>query len=346
MTLPESLCPCCAAPAEPLADHPHDAGCPRCGHRWRNAPEASASAGYYAELVARNDEQAPWFSRKIDARLAAILALIEPATARVLEVGCAEGGLGAAVKARSAVTYDGIELSQDSVLAATRLDQVFRQPAAQVHAAPYDLIVSFHVLEHIADLTTELLAWRRLLAEQGALLIEVPNRAGHPWLSNDLNQEHLHQFTPASLAILLASCGFTCRELSSGHYESPLYCDSIQVIARPEPTPAQRRQRLLQRFEQRLGGPFIAYGIGGDYLNYVAPLADALPIRALVDSAAEKSGQQVGAFSITAYDPVAHDALPILICSLRYGNSIRRQLLAQGIAAERLVALESLFDAT
>lgn len=343
--MPGVTCPCCASPAEPVVEHPRDASCPRCGHRWRDAAELADGAGYYAGLVARNDEQAPWFARKIDARLAAVLALIEPTTERVLEVGCAEGGLGAAVKAQAAVAYDGIELSQDSVLAATRLDQVFCQPAAQVQSAPYDLILSFHVLEHIADLTTELLAWRRLLTERGALLIEVPNRAGHPWLSNDLNPEHLHQFTPASLTILLASCGFTCQALSRGHYESPLYCDSIQVIARPEPTPEQRRQHLLQRFQQYLGGPFIAYGIGGDYLNYVAPLAEALPIRALVDSAAEKHGRQVGAFSITGYDPVAHAALPILICSLRYGSSIRRHLLDQGIAAERLVALESLFDA-
>ncbi|KAF1053178.1 MAG: putative S-adenosylmethionine-dependent methyltransferase [Stenotrophomonas maltophilia] len=344
MTVLAALCPCCTALPEAVAGAPEHARCPRCGHIWRSVPQAAVSPDYYLELVARNDEQAPWFRRKVEERQAAVAALIGPGVGRVLEIGCAEGGLGAAIKARFALVYDGIEPSQDRELAARRLDRVFGDPAPQLLAEPYDLIVSFQVLEHIADLTAELRAWARLLRLTGSVLLEVPNRAGHPWLSTDLNSEHLHQFTPASLTILLASVGLSCEVLSCGHYESPLYCDSIRVIARPLLSPAQKRERLLQRFAECLGGPFIAYGIGGDFHNYVAPLAAELPIRALVDSAAEKHGQIVGGHCISGYEPEQHAGLPILICSLRYGSAIRRQLLEHGIAAERLVALESLFD--
>ncbi|MCX8146155.1 MAG: class I SAM-dependent methyltransferase, partial [Azovibrio sp.] len=73
--------------------------------------------------------------------------LLTPNVKRVLEVGCAEGALGEAIKTRFAVTYEGIELSQDAERAQAKLDRVYRTPAALTAAPPYDLIVSFHVLE-------------------------------------------------------------------------------------------------------------------------------------------------------------------------------------------------------
>ncbi len=263
---------------------------------------------------------------------------------RVLEIGCAEGALGGEIKARFPVVYDGLELSQDSELARDTLNQVFHVYASQVHSQPYDLIVSFHVLEHIADLRAELQSWSKLLAPKGKLFIEVPNQAGHPLLEGDRNPEHLHQFTPASLTVLLVGCGFVCHELSLGHYESPVYPDSIRVVARRQLTAGEQREQLLQRFQRKFGGPFIVYGIGGDYLNYVAPLAESLEIHALVDSSSSKWGQKVGVHIIAGYDPVLHGALPILVCSIRFGAGIKQQLLAAGIDSERIIGLEAIYE--
>lgn len=303
-------------------------------------------ARYYEALVARNDLQTPWFKRKVSDRVVALSALLTPQVARVLEVGCAEGALGGEIKARFPIVYDGLELSQDRELARESLDQVFQTYASQVESSPYDLIVSFHVLEHIADPAQELRTWFRLLAPGGKLLIEVPHQAGHPLLESDRNPEHLHQFTPASLTVLLASCGFTCHELSLGHYESPVYPDSIRIIAQYQLLSSERRAQLVQRFRERLGGPFIAYAIGGDFLNYVAPLADALEIRALVDSAPTKWGQQIGNHTVTGYDAAAHGELPILVCSIKFGAGIRQQLLVAGIASDRIIGLETVYENT
>lgn len=340
--LPAGACPCCCAAAALLPGLAYT-GCVRCGHRWR-LPAEEVGAGYYETLVARNDLQTPWFWRKIADRVAALSSLLEAGGQRVLEVGCAEGELGGAVKARFAVVYDGVELSQDRELAAQKLDQVFHTPASQVDSAPYQLIVSFHVLEHIAQPAQELAAWSRLLAAGGQLLIEVPNQAGHPLLTEDRNPEHLHQFTPASLAVLLARCGFTCHELSVGHYESPVYPDSIRVVARPLLPAGRQQSLLLQRFRDRIGGPFIVYGIGGDYLNYLAPLAESLEIRALLDSSPDKWGQRYGQHVVGAYDPEAHGELPVVICSIRFGAEIRQHLLALGIAPQRIIGLESIYE--
>jgi SAM-dependent methyltransferase len=300
---------------------------------------------YYESLAQRNDLQAPWFQRKTASRAAALTGLLTPRVRRILEVGCAEGALGQAIKARYPVVYDGVELSRDKELARQKLNHVFPTPAAQVESAPYDLIASFHVLEHIAGPGPELQAWRRLLAPDGQVLIEVPHGAGHPLLASDGNPEHLHQFTPASLAMLLASQGFTCHQLSLGHYESPVYPDSIRALARIQPSAAEQRALLLQRFRQRIGGPFVAYGIGGDFQNYVLPLADALPIQALADTSPAQWGRQVAGHTVAAYDPQRHGAYPLLICSIRFGTAIRRHLLSLGVPCERLIGLEEIYEA-
>lgn len=345
MTMPPSAsspCPCCGTVQIQL-QAPAYTRCACCGHRWR-LPLQNETAGYYEALVARNDVQTPWFRRKIAERVSALVALLGPQVQRVLEIGCAEGDLGAAIKARTSVNYDGIELSRDSESAERKLDRVFRTPASQVRTSVYDLIVSFHVLEHIAHPELELASWSGLLAADGQLLIEVPNQAGHPLLADDRNPEHLHQFTPASLSTLLSRCGFACQHLSTGHYESPVYPDSIRAIARPELTASQRRDQLLRRFRDSIHGPFIVYGIGGDYLNYLAPLAEALEIRALLDSSPGKWGQRVGPHIVTGYDPSEHDAFPILVCSIRFGAQIKQHLLALGIEAQRIIGLDSIYE--
>lgn len=346
MPTPDHLCPCCATPATDAPTTPNPTGyrsCSRCQHRWR-APCIGTPIDYTA-LSVRNDPDTPWFKKKITDRLTALLPLAGPGR-RILEVGCAEGKLGKELKARLPLQYDGIELSRDAETAHQWLDRVFQTPAA-AHpgpAATYDLIASFHMLEHVANPAAELAAWSALLAPGGRLLIEVPHGAGHPLLDSDGNPEHLHQFTPASLTLLLASGGFTCRQLGTGHYESPVYIDSIRIVASRETTPTERRATLLERFRSRLGGPFVVYGAGGDFANYVAPLADELDIAALLDSSPDKWGRCLGGHTVAAYDPTRHSDLPILIASIRFGASIHRHLLDLGIIPERLVGLQDVYD--
>lgn len=342
MTQP--ACPCCASPAESPLSRSAYVTCTRCGHRWRELPPQADSGSYYASLAQRNDTHTLWFQKKTAERAAAVGALLTSGVRRILEVGCAEGALGQVIKASRDVVYDGIELSQDANQARDVLDHVFQTPAATIQSAPYDLIVSFHVLEHIAVLETELRAWRDLLAPGGQVLVEVPHRSGHPLLATDLNPEHLHQFTPASLTVLLAAHGLTCHHLSLGHYESPLYSDSMRVLACVSPSPDDQRTQLVERFRRRLGGAFVAYGIGGDFHNYVLPIASILDICALADTASEKWGQSVGPYTITAYDPVRHRGYPILICSIKFGHVIRKNLLQLGVTPELLVDLSEIYD--
>jgi SAM-dependent methyltransferase len=337
-----AACPCCGGSSgEPAGAWVR---CHGCGHRWRLLD--TAPAAHYQQMIARNDTTSDAFQRKLADRLDTLLPLL-PETdqdCRVLEVGCAEGHLGAALKAVRPMTYDGIEISRDADAAAARIDSVFRHPAAELIVPAYNMLLSFHVLEHIAEPAAELLEWRRLLAPNGRMVVEVPHEGGHPLVLSDENAEHLHQFTFASLLCLLQRAGFEVDAVSGGHYESAVYADSLRVAARVRESTASRTDRLVARFKQRMGGgPFLIYGIGGDFRNYVLPVLDQLPVRELLDSSADKWGATVSGHVIGRYDAQHHAGMVVLVCSVRFKSDIVASLRALDIPDALIVTLDEVY---
>ena len=334
-------CPCCLSPQTVDSAEPGSySRCAGCGHRWV-ASDAIVPVDY-GRLYGRNVIQGASHARKLQDRIADISPLLRPGM-RVLEIGCAEGSLGAMVRSLHAVHYTGIELSDDALVAEKVLDRVMRAPAATIAGENFDLLMSFHVLEHIEDIAGELAQWRRLLAATGRLLVEVPNQSGHRLLDSDPNPEHLHQFTPASLTAALHHAGFDADRLETGHWESSVYSDSLRVLGRPTLDGAQRRKLLLQRFLALFPARFAVWGIGGDFRAYVEPLLDLLPVAALIDSAPQRHGERHGHLAVEVYDPLRHNGLPILICSVRHRESILGDLALQGIPTASTVSLDDIF---
>lgn len=329
-----SQCPCCGARETRLRARPEPhLICPHCGHRWRR-PAADAGPDY-ANQGGRNAGPRRWAERKFAERASAIAPLLADGQ-RLLEVGCAEGELGGRLKAMRTLHYCGVEPSRDAEQAARRLDRVHRGPTASLDAAPFDGLLAFHVLEHIARLDEELHAWRRLLAADGWLMIEVPHRAGHPDLDWDTNPEHLHQFSPASLCAVLTRCAFAPERVTTGHFESPAYGDSLRVLARHAASPLGQRERMLARIRAQLPGAFLVRGTGGDYRKFIAPLRDALPIAGLLG---EAEGER-------RYCAGSDAELPVLACSLRFEEQIVDDLVALGHAPERIVRLSRILGDT
>jgi SAM-dependent methyltransferase len=334
-------CPCCGNASTSRAEALRLPNiCPACGHRWQS--NVAVKPSDYRTQLHRNNTSSPGHQEKLSDRLRDIAPLLKPGM-RILEIGCAEGSLGQLVRGVTVVTYTGIELSADAESATGVLDRVIRSPANSIAGESFDLLLSFHVLEHIEDIAGELAQWRRLLIDGGSLLVEVPNQAGHRLLSLDPNLEHIHQFTPASLTALLQHADFEVERLEAGHWESSVYSDSLRVLARPALTDAQRRTQLLQCFLARPLEPFAVWGIGGDFRGYVEPLLDSLPVAALIDNAAQRQGERHGHLVVEAYDPLRHESLPILVCSVRHGEEILRDLASLGIAASRIVTLNDIF---
>ncbi len=106
-----------------------------------------------------------------------------PVTAeRILELGCSNGSLGAAIKARQRALVVGVEI--DPVLAesaAARLDRVI---VADVEAftkdppvpeAPFDCLIAADVLEHLVDPWSALARCVTFLSPGAAVVISLPN---------------------------------------------------------------------------------------------------------------------------------------------------------------------------
>jgi SAM-dependent methyltransferase len=78
----------------------------------------------------------------------------------------------------------------------------------------FDVIVCYHVLEHLPDPMGTLIEIKRILKSSGLLVISVPNIGGsvariskEHWFANDVPR-HLFHFTPETLIKMLERAGF------------------------------------------------------------------------------------------------------------------------------------------
>lgn len=331
LNVTDTFCPCCSSVAV-------DGRCTVCGHVWKSHPVHVI----YSDKVGRNKLPTRYFERKLAERLAALEPKVHGGM-NILEIGCAEGEMGGRLKAIRSITYWGIEPSLDANLACHQLDAVYSEireiPAG---SPPFDAILSFHVLEHIHNPREELMRWQALLSSNGWIMLEVPYRAGHPDICEDGNFEHIHQFAPASLLCLLEQSGFDLITLTRSHYESPVYPDSLRVLAIPRPTQAVQRKKWIKRFD-RLPAPFACYGIGGDFNSYILPVLNDIPVKLLFDARPRSSSATTGLLPVLMYGP-QYRYMPILICSLRYENSILSDLIRAGHPPELIYLLADICD--
>ena len=140
----------------------------------------------------------------IEARMTALdrADLLNRPTQRVFEVGCSEGMLLCALAERGHEVR-GCEYNPE-IAAAGREHlgvDIVAQEFEAVEEAPgsRDLVLAFHVIEHVADVRAVFRKIARLLKPDGAALIEVPTGE-----EEYHNIDHLHFFTRQSLEHLLS----------------------------------------------------------------------------------------------------------------------------------------------
>src|SRR3954449_4594113 len=110
-----------------------------------------------------------------------IVALVPPGARRVLDLGCASGALGAALKALRPVEVVGIE--RDPVYAAEARERYDRVIEGDVEDVPSDLgrfdcLVAADVLEHLVDPWSALRAYAERLEPGCRAIVSLPN-VGH-----------------------------------------------------------------------------------------------------------------------------------------------------------------------
>ena len=109
-----------------------------------------------------------------------IQALVDARGKRILDVGCAAGELGLALKRAGALAVVGIERSTEAAqLAKDRLDQVFVSDvegfSLPLDEASFDCIIFADILEHTVDPWAMLVAYRRYLKPNGEVIASIPN---------------------------------------------------------------------------------------------------------------------------------------------------------------------------
>ena len=68
-----------------------------------------------------------------------------------------------------------------------------------------DTVIARHILEHCVDVVDVFHKWKKLIKEDGRLIVAVPDESQAPSIS--LNPEHVHAFTPESLSNIGRLCG-------------------------------------------------------------------------------------------------------------------------------------------
>ncbi len=182
-------------------------------------------ADYYGTQGAKFEALTEWLIRLLSWRRARFLTHGLPPAARVLDVGC---GRGTILSALARLGYEAHGLERD--LEATRgvTGDVHIRVADHLTDAAYppehfQLVVLWHVLEHISDIRETLTEINRLLVPGGRLVVAVPNFtsfqaqwAGADWFHLD-PPRHVFHIPAAALRQLLESCGF---EIRSEHHFS------------------------------------------------------------------------------------------------------------------------------
>jgi len=158
-------------------------------------------------------------------------ARLKPTGGSALEVGCGPGLMLAALHRRGWRVL-GIERNEAVAEAARRAIGI-EIVAAPVEALPldvrFDLIIMFHVLEHISEPVELLRECAKRLAPAGRLIVNVPNFsswqsrfAGSKWLHLDVPR-HLMHFTPQTLAATLKRAGLEPAEMRFASLEHDPY---------------------------------------------------------------------------------------------------------------------------
>jgi 2-polyprenyl-3-methyl-5-hydroxy-6-metoxy-1,4-benzoquinol methylase len=166
-----------------------------------------------------------------------VVDLVPANATRVLDVGCSNGTLGAALKARSSSRVVGIEISPDMAAhARVHLDEVHVGDALQIFdscvldAQRFDALIFADVLEHTADPWLLLKRAKALMAPGGCVVISLPN-VRHidtlynlafkgTWPHRDRgihDRTHLRFFTRRTMIELLASAGLAVEVMTTNY---------------------------------------------------------------------------------------------------------------------------------
>ena len=302
--------------------------------------------------------------------------------ARIVDVGCANGGLLAALKRLGFLNLCGVDPSPACVFN-VQMDhgiEAYEGSLARLpgKVAPADAVLLSHVLEHVRDLRPALDSVLSTLKPGGVLYVEVPDATRYvecllaPF--QDFNTEHINHFSRNSLANLLADCGFEVFAwgqrrllLSPGKPYPAMFALGVAHGGRVMPvrrsismdettrpaieTYILESSRMLEAMERKIRasleglGPIIVWGTGQLLIKLLAEtsLGEA-DIQAFVDGNPIHHGKRIRGVPVLAPSQVAKMPLPILITTTLHEHEILDTIHVMGMT-NRVITLGTVLTA-
>ena len=218
----------------PLADGYDVVGCARCGFVYADtAVTQSDYDRFYAQFSKYEDEKAgtgggekPRDVRRLQTSAKQIAGFLQDISARILDIGCANGGLLRALQELGFHNLCGVDPSPVCVenvrqIGIEAYSGSLFQPLTVRH---FDCVILSHVLEHIRNPKQALQSIFRYSDHKCCVYIEVPDASRYAdYLFSpfqDFNTEHINHFSKSGLAKLMQSAGFIEGELGEKIIES------------------------------------------------------------------------------------------------------------------------------
>lgn len=348
----------------PLPDVYDVVACTRCGMVYADSSATQADYDrYYAQFSKYEDPAVATGGggNELDARrldeTASIVARHVPASAKILDIGCAGGGLLAALHNLGYRKLHGADAA--SACIETVHAQGFAGhclPLTQLEAlaedVPFDAIVLSHVLEHVADLPRLLSSIASLVAPNGVIYLETPDAARYagfphvPWYFFD--SEHINHFDPAHLAaagnhagLIAEASGERTLEVAPGKLY-PAAWAWLRKMTTPVSTPAGNgtlvaavrnyisacqatpRYQVIEHLA-RDQTPVVVWGAGSFAQRLFGQGAlDGCHVVAIVDRDHNKQGKNFGGHSVEPPETalLRHPDATILILAALHADAI------------------------
>ena len=350
--------------------------CTDCGAGYADKiPSQAEMDRYYADQSKYTNDQtdgteSPWDLKRFEATADQIIPHLKTRDARILDIGCATGGLLSVFKKRGFVNLTGIDPSPVCSALAGRLHDVEVRVATFAQLSNwkerFDLIIMTGVLEHLRDVKEAVGTVSRLLSPGGVIYCAVPDVEGLATCSNAPYQqfsiEHVNFFSSSSLRRIMMDCGMTeirawrwTVEWREGVNEAII--SALFVIGG---IPAQRAfdkltgpaldrylassvagdRSILAMIDSLVSNqePILVWGAGTLTRRLLAttrfPMAN---IVAFVDSNTSYQGRILAGRPILSPRQITDRNAPILVCSVSFEKEITRFIRKQYLITNRII---------
>ena len=376
------LCPVCGKEEVEILHHqkfalPEDhplpkdfdvVACPDCGFTYADTIGSTADYDdYYSRFSKYEDQETSTGGggnekdlERLEQTADAIAAQMTNLSAKIVDIGCANGGLLGSLKARGFTDLLGIDPSLTCV---KNTRQIYGVPALQgwLNALPHeslgaDLVIVSHVFEHVLDLKKAVVKVAEVLSSDGIYYIEVPDAARYaeclvaPF--QDFNIEHINHFSASSLINLLSACGFEPLLVDTKTLEAAkgvpypalfgFFRRSIEVIQRTNwvyeegfreaiDSYIRRSTAQIQNIESKIcevvNDQIFVWGTGQLTLKLLAETSlKNANIIAFIDSNPVNQGKRLLGKPICDPSFLKNSSAPILIASLLHSANIAIQI--------------------